>query len=58
MYEIKRKDADIDDLMNRVVEPVEALQGESDFDGMTYEEGIAAAVNWLTGTTDTHPLDA
>ena len=27
------------------------------FSPMTYEEGVAAALQWVAGETDTHPLE-
>ena len=48
-----RTPEEIDDLMNRCVDSEES--GESSYPGMTYEQGIKAAVNWLDGGD--HPLD-
>ena len=54
---MKQNDADIDDLRGRVAYVVDGMAGESVFAGMSYEEGIAAAVDWIIGETNTHPLD-
>lgn len=45
---------EIDDLLNRCVESEET--GESKCFGMTYEQGIKAAIEWLYEDGD-HPLD-
>lgn len=48
-----RTPEEIDDLMNRCSDCENS--GESIYPGMTYEQGIQAAINWLDGGD--HPLD-
>lgn len=50
-----RTEEEINDLLNKCAEAEDT--GESKYPGMTYENGIAAAINWLTGNTDDNPLD-
>ena len=49
-----RTKEEIDDLLNRCVESEET--GESKYFGMTYEQGIKAAIEWLYEDGD-NPLD-
>lgn len=53
-YEIARTDDEIDDLLNQCSEAIDS--GESAFEGQTYEQGVQAAIDWLTGRTEEHPL--
>lgn len=53
MYIINRTDGEIDDVMNRCANQTD--RGGSAYHGMTYEEGISDAINWLTGD-DPEPL--
>ena len=56
IYRIYRTEEEIDDLLNDVTEQQDA--GSSKYPGMTYEEGIAAAIDWLTApTVEEGPLD-
>jgi len=54
--------------MNKIVRStseIEAVYGEamnaesegSKFSGMTYEQGIIAMLDWLTGRTDSNPME-
>lgn len=54
MYGIVRSDEDIDNLLN---ECVEAEDSGSKYPGISYEEGIRAAIDWLIGDDDVHPLE-
>lgn len=31
--------------------------GESKYPGMTYEQGVRAALEWVTGDTDDNPME-
>lgn len=50
-----RTEEEINDLLNKCAESEDT--GESKYPGMTYEQGIKAAIEWLTGDTDDNPLD-
>lgn len=45
----------IEELLNKCIEASDS--GKSKFPGMKYEEGVQAAVEWMTGQRDEHPLD-
>ena len=45
MYRIKRTAEEIDEQMNRAWEEED---GGSRYPGMTYEQGIRAAIDWIT----------
>jgi len=51
---IERKQREIDDLISRALEYVHT--GKSKFHGMSYEEGIVAALEWVTGESDEDPM--
>lgn len=51
-YEITREQKDIDNILNWAVEGNE--EG-SHYTGMTYEQGILAMFDWLTGATEDRP---
>lgn len=44
---VQRTDDQVNDLLNRCAEAEET--GESAYPGMTYEQGIKAAIEWLEG---------
>ena len=50
-YQIARTDEEIDDTLNDAVE----TQGR--WPGMTYEQGVEAALRWVTGEEDLNPLE-
>jgi len=54
-YTVKRTDEEIDAVLNDVAEQMDV--GGSKFPGMTYEEGVQNAINWLTGQVDDNPMD-
>jgi hypothetical protein len=55
MYTIQRDDNEIDNLLNDCAESETA--GTSKFPGMTYEQGLRAGIDWITGTVKDHPLE-
>lgn len=55
MHVIEVSDSDIDKLIQAVMEKRE--QGGSKYPGMSYEDGIIATLDWLTGHDDAHPYD-
>lgn len=54
-YDIARSDDEIDAVRNRVSEQENA--GGSAWPGMTYEQGVEAALAWVTGEQDTNPME-
>jgi hypothetical protein len=42
-------------LLNKVSEAIDA--GTTKFNNMTYEQGIEAAIRWMTGDEDENPYD-
>ena len=57
-YASKNKsDKEIEEVMNKCAEATE--RGRSKWPGMTYEQGVDAAINWLldTGFDDIHPFE-
>ena len=57
MISRNRTDAEIEDLLEQCWEAEN--EGKTKYRGMTYEQGIKAAINWLldTGYDDYHPLN-
>lgn len=51
----KRSTEDVDDLLNEVQDFIE--RGTTKFSGMTYEQGVEAAIRWLRGDCDDRPMD-
>ena len=54
MYVIVRRDAEIDEVLNVCFDREES--GESPLWGMTYEQGVKAAIRWLTDMTQDNPV--
>jgi hypothetical protein len=53
MYTIERTDEEIEDLLDKVVD---SFNNGTNFPGMSYEQGIMYAIQWLTGQSDDNPL--
>lgn len=51
----ERTDAEIDDVLNKAIEKVD--EGASSWPGMTYEEGVYNAIQWILGDSDSHPME-
>lgn len=49
-----RSQGEIDNLMNRVLDQMDK---GTKFFGMSYEEGINAAINWLFNEDEPNPMD-
>jgi hypothetical protein len=45
----------IDDQLNKAAEAEET--GQSSWPGMTYEQGVDAAIRWMTGESDDLPME-
>lgn len=50
-----RDQEEVWDMLNRCAEAFDS--GQSAFPGMSYEEGVAAAIRWLTERDEPGPLD-
>lgn len=50
-----RTDEEIDEQLNRAQDQVEA--GGTKVPGMSYEEGVDAALRWATGQSNDAPMD-
>lgn len=50
---IVRAEREIDDILNWAMSAAD--EGHSQFPGMSYEEGVSAAIQWITGETDDDP---
>lgn len=50
---IVRTDAEVDEVLNGCMEQVD--EGGSRWPGMSYEEGVVAALKWALGDTEDHP---
>jgi len=55
--QITKTDVEINDLIQQCMDSEST--GTSKYPGMTYEQGIKAALDWIvdTGQDDYHPLD-
>ena len=51
----ERMQAEIDEILNRCSEQED--EGGSRWPGMTYEQGVSAALRWVTKETDMYPLE-
>ena len=54
-YEIARTDQDIDDVLQQCSDAEN--EDKTEFPNMTYEQGVKAAINWVTGCTECHPIN-
>lgn len=52
---IARPQYEIDDQLNEAVELVD--EGRSAVPGMSYEQGVEAALRWVTGDSDDLPIE-
>lgn len=52
--EIKRTEQEVDEAVNQACENNDA--GRSSWPGMSYEDGVAAALLWITGQSDDNPM--
>lgn len=55
IYRIARSEEEIDNLLAACVDAVE--EGRTQARAMTYEQGVKAAIEWLTVKQRPHPLD-
>ena len=54
-HQIIRRPEVIDELLNMCAEQED--EGGSKFPGMTYEQGVKAAIDWLTEENGVHPIE-
>ena len=55
MYRVKVGDEQIDDALEACVE--QETRGETRYPGMSYEQGVDAAIRWVVGLSNDHPLE-
>lgn len=53
--QIKITEKQIDDVVNDAYENIE--EGTSRWPGMTYEQGVANALQWVTGDSEDRPFE-
>lgn len=53
--EIKRSEEEVEDL--KAFCELAEVKGISKYPGMSYEQGIMAALDWITGEVNIHPLN-
>lgn len=53
-YRIVRTSEEIDELLNQCSESEET--GHANFLGMSYEQGVKAAIEWLCDYVNDHPI--
>ncbi len=49
-----RSKEEIDEVMNKAYEQME---NGSKWSGMSFEEGVRAAIDWMLGNTDDNPME-
>jgi len=54
-YEVKRSGQQINDVLNAASESEEA--GTTRWRGMTYEQGVSAALRWVLGESEDNPME-
>ena len=55
MYDIEVSEKEIDDIINQIHEIKNSIGTK--YRGMSYEDGLMAMLDWLTGNDDAHPLN-
>jgi hypothetical protein len=50
-----RAEEEIDDVLERVTDLIN--EGRTKYPGMTYEQGVEAAIRWMTGDWEENPAD-
>lgn len=54
MYINKREDAEINRVLDKAMK---AFDEGTNYPGMSYEQGIMDAIQWIVGETDDEPLE-
>lgn len=52
--QIKPSEEDVNEVLNQCSEAADS--GRSKFPGMSYEQGVEAAIRWMQGDDDTSPM--
>lgn len=52
---MSKSEEEIDAVLNKCAEQIDA--GGSAWPGMTYEQGVDAALRWVNGDTDENPME-
>lgn len=52
--EVKRTQEEIDEVLNKAAD---GMDDGSKWPGMSYEQGVDAAIRWLTGESEDNPMD-
>lgn len=52
-YKIERRAEEIDEQLNRAFE---AEASGSNYPGMSYEQGVKYAIDWITGQSEEEPI--
>jgi len=55
MRQIVPTDSEIDDTISKCFDEMES--GSTRYPGLTYEEGVLAALDWAFGTSDDNPME-
>lgn len=53
-YNIEVTEEEIDNVVDKCTE--QRAKGGSKWHGMTYEEGVLAALDWVTGNSEDNPI--
>ncbi len=54
IYEVVVIDNEIDDVIDKCTEQIS--KGGSQWAGMSYEEGVRAALDWIVGNSEDNPM--
>lgn len=54
-YEVKQTDKEVDNIIDQCADS--ERDGVSKFPGMTYEQGVRAGIDWVTGNLEGSPLE-
>ena len=54
---MRRSDKEVNEQLDRASGVQRTEKGSSRWPGMTYEEGVDAAIRWMNGDTDDKPME-
>lgn len=54
MYELKRTNKEINEQLDRATE---GINEGTKFHGMSYEDGVRAAIDWMLGNVEEKPME-
>ncbi len=52
---VERTQEEIDEILNKCAESID--KGQAKWPAMTFEQGVDAALRWVTGDTDENPME-